>query len=423
MRIAVVGAGISGLACAYELKRAGFDVDVFEKNAIGGRVITDRRKGFVVDLGANFVCPDSVWVPYYCKSLGVPLKRIPWSSKRVRYKGGYITSSPLGALRLRVHWITAVKLMFKHWGECKSLYDLNLSSPRLDHLRADVIAKSLGSDFQEYVANPPLEGLMFSSCRYQSGTLLLNMIKQAFFVTGRARYHFNGMNNLAQGFAKHLLIQHREITQVKVTSKGVRVSGKNFRKGYDTVVLACPQAKKVFRGTRKQRELLEGMQYTKSIIVAYQAPSDLLRSLSVLFVPSKENKVIAICTNEGRKMKGKKSILGIALHDATARKWRTLSDNEILKRVRRELKKVIPSIDVNQLKDHLVHHWDYALPRYTPEHVARVRKFWADGQGENGVYFCGDYMNTPFIEGSLICGRKVAAMITKKFSEHSAKHI
>ena len=32
--IAVIGAGISGLTCAYELQRAGFDVEIFEKNAL-----------------------------------------------------------------------------------------------------------------------------------------------------------------------------------------------------------------------------------------------------------------------------------------------------------------------------------------------------------------------------------------------------
>jgi len=38
-RIAVIGAGLSGLGCAYELKRKGYQVDLFEKrNYLGGRV-------------------------------------------------------------------------------------------------------------------------------------------------------------------------------------------------------------------------------------------------------------------------------------------------------------------------------------------------------------------------------------------------
>src|SRR5687767_5840523 len=40
-RVVVVGAGFSGLAAAYELSRAGYDVTVVEaRNRVGGRVIS-----------------------------------------------------------------------------------------------------------------------------------------------------------------------------------------------------------------------------------------------------------------------------------------------------------------------------------------------------------------------------------------------
>ncbi|MBD0671413.1 flavin monoamine oxidase family protein [Streptomyces sp. CBMA156] len=53
-RVAVIGAGIAGLVCAYELQRRGFDVVVYERaNRPGGRVRTHRFwDGTHVDLGA-----------------------------------------------------------------------------------------------------------------------------------------------------------------------------------------------------------------------------------------------------------------------------------------------------------------------------------------------------------------------------------
>ncbi|HJD84694.1 FAD-dependent oxidoreductase [Kitasatospora aureofaciens] len=53
-RVAVIGAGIAGLVCAYELERRGFDVVVHERsNRPGGRVRTHRFwDGTHVDLGA-----------------------------------------------------------------------------------------------------------------------------------------------------------------------------------------------------------------------------------------------------------------------------------------------------------------------------------------------------------------------------------
>ena len=55
-RVAVIGAGVSGLAAAQALSAAGREVTVFEaRNRIGGRVWTDGRLGLPLDLGASWI--------------------------------------------------------------------------------------------------------------------------------------------------------------------------------------------------------------------------------------------------------------------------------------------------------------------------------------------------------------------------------
>ena len=50
--VVVVGAGVSGLACALELRRLGREVVVLEaSDAVGGRVRSDRVDGFTLDRG------------------------------------------------------------------------------------------------------------------------------------------------------------------------------------------------------------------------------------------------------------------------------------------------------------------------------------------------------------------------------------
>ena len=53
-RVVVVGAGISGLTCAYRLQRSGLDVIVLESSdAAGGVIQTDNEHGFLCEVGPN----------------------------------------------------------------------------------------------------------------------------------------------------------------------------------------------------------------------------------------------------------------------------------------------------------------------------------------------------------------------------------
>lgn len=58
MKVGIVGAGISGLAAARELNRAGHEVVVWERqNEVGGRVETMEVDGYVFDTGATSIAP------------------------------------------------------------------------------------------------------------------------------------------------------------------------------------------------------------------------------------------------------------------------------------------------------------------------------------------------------------------------------
>lgn len=56
MQIAIIGAGVAGLAAGQELVLAGHTVTVFEKSrGLGGRVTTRRAEGFAIDHGAQLM--------------------------------------------------------------------------------------------------------------------------------------------------------------------------------------------------------------------------------------------------------------------------------------------------------------------------------------------------------------------------------
>jgi len=52
--VAIVGAGVAGLTAAYRLKRHGVRVVVYESgDRVGGAIRTERRDGYLADLGPS----------------------------------------------------------------------------------------------------------------------------------------------------------------------------------------------------------------------------------------------------------------------------------------------------------------------------------------------------------------------------------
>ena len=87
-RIIVIGAGLAGLSCAYELDQAGFNVMVIEaRSRPGGRVNTYRdpfSNNLYAEMGAEYVDSTDIHVQEYCKKFN--LKVLPAK----QYDGVYV---------------------------------------------------------------------------------------------------------------------------------------------------------------------------------------------------------------------------------------------------------------------------------------------------------------------------------------------
>ncbi|MED6134983.1 Acyl-coenzyme A oxidase 2, variant 2 [Stylosanthes scabra] len=85
-RVAVVGAGVSGLAAAYTLKSHGLDVTVFEaEGRAGGRLKSVSHDGLVWDEGANTMTESEVEVKGLIEALGLQEKQQFPKSQYKRY--------------------------------------------------------------------------------------------------------------------------------------------------------------------------------------------------------------------------------------------------------------------------------------------------------------------------------------------------
>jgi len=98
-RIIVVGAGLAGLSCAYELDQAGFNVILIEaRSRPGGRVRTYRdpfADNLYAEMGAEYVDSTDMYVKEYCKKFD--LKVLPAK----QYDGVYVRGQRLTMEGLR----------------------------------------------------------------------------------------------------------------------------------------------------------------------------------------------------------------------------------------------------------------------------------------------------------------------------------
>jgi renalase len=95
MAVVVVGAGLSGVACAVELVLAGVPVRVLERaHAVGGRMASPRIEGRPVDLGAAYF---TVRDPEFARVVGrwehAGLSR-PWTSELAVLADGQRSGAP-----------------------------------------------------------------------------------------------------------------------------------------------------------------------------------------------------------------------------------------------------------------------------------------------------------------------------------------
>ncbi|MGH7579206.1 MAG: FAD-dependent oxidoreductase, partial [Gemmatimonadales bacterium] len=95
--VAVVGAGVAGLTAAYRLKRRGIRVVVYEaSDRAGGVILTERREGYLAELGPNSLTAGAGALAEVLSQLGLDASRV--EAQREARKRYIVRKSKLVAL-------------------------------------------------------------------------------------------------------------------------------------------------------------------------------------------------------------------------------------------------------------------------------------------------------------------------------------
>jgi protoporphyrinogen/coproporphyrinogen III oxidase len=428
MKVAVIGAGISGLTAALRLQSSGHQVQVFEADSHpGGRMWTRSVGGFSVDVGAHMLLDCFERTRALVDELGLGdswFEVVAGAGGGVLHDHELASFSPKNAfdvlryrglsLRGRFRVLLAFLRAARHDGDL-DFFDLSVGDDALDHEDCDAFARrNLGDEATDYIVDCFIRTFHFHGARKMSAkyleALLALLLSQRGFEVCALRGH---MKALPEAMAARLRVHYGvEVAQVTPLSEGVQVVSAHGSQRYDAVVLATPAevARALLRApTPRQREVLEHACSSRTALCVFRVPTELAGTFEGVWVPFVESTLISGLANDAcmGTQRGEWTLFSVWLHEEAAEELWERPDEALLAVVLEELNRLFPRYrgDLHPLH---VERWRHALPVYGVGQVSRVRAFWERGQGEGGIWLCGDYLNHPWLEGAVRCGEKVA---------------
>lgn len=428
MRVAVVGAGISGLSCAFRLQQQGHDVRVFEAEPeVGGRMNTTHVEGFAVDTGVNLLLANYSRLHALSQELGIADQIFDFHSGaggilRDHELNSFTPSNVFDVLRYRgVSFLSRIRLVLYfirafRFTSSLDFFDLSAGEdPDADRDAYSAASERLGEEVAAYIVDPFVRTFHFHSARQMSMKYFDALVALFLGTHDFKPQGFRGfMQTLPRALEEQLdVATGSPVSLVQPVAAGVDVDGERF----DAAVLAVPAPialAMLAPPTADQLEVLSRTTYAPTLSVAFRCPLSVAEDFEGIWIPYHESGLISECSNETCKGASTETacVINFGLHTEAAAVWLDRSDEDVFAAVSAEWERLFPRY-AGALKGLHVQRWPLAMPIYGPGHVERVRQFWNRSQDDGRVYLCGDYLNHPWVEGSIRCGERVAAMVAE----------
>lgn len=406
MRAAVIGAGLSGLTAAYRLKRAGWEVVVYEaEDEVGGRTKTKRVSGYRYEAGATVIA--RTYDAYFelADELGITTTQAPTIVGT--YRDGRVHTMDLAhmvrsALTTRVlslgAKIKAARILLDIVPAVRKGYldysDLSKAAPIDNESAGDYLRRRLGDEVFAYFGDPLTRSMMMADSDEVSKVEFFSAIMNIF--NSQALTTDGGQGHMPQVLAQHVPVElgHR-VERVVETPDGAEVDGEKFDAAVVTCPLPvahaiCPGHEALLGPLHETLTYTECLHVTVGTTVVPECPAWLV-SLS-----SRDFENVALIVQEHRKGLGR-APEGHGCFDVT---WeadasvlhKDASDEVLGKESMRVLTTVFPELEGSM--DYLdVVRWTYALPRTEIGAYKRIADFNAALDPTSRVQFASDYMS------------------------------
>ena len=427
-KIVVIGAGIAGLACAYYLKKYGYDVTVLEASPqVGGRMATFRCDQYIIDTGAQFLSSGYTHILNLIEELnlnhelaettqiGAIVKNRKIYSLNYHNPFSLLTSGFLSFGQFISLAIGSIKLN----GKTKNLSPGDYSAwHQFDTENAAQWSNAFyGNGITEYLIEPTLEAFYFQSPEETSKALPIGISKFNHFKTITLK---GGINVLPAKLAEKLTVElNSEVLEIIENESNIEIKTRDKSFIADSVVLTVTAdvAKNLYKNPGSVEEKLLATQYSSTVNLAIGLKNKLSQKMNYygIFVPRKERKHIAAIAIESNKHSGRVTdgdLINVMLSGRAGKELIDKDEKEIADKIIDELNDYIPNI-----KEEIIFTKVFCWPKAEPfSYVGRsvlIYEYRKQLRKDKRIFLAGDYMGMPFTEGAAETGIWTAKKINE----------
>lgn len=437
-KIAIVGGGISALACAVNLKEKGFDFTVFEKeDSVGGKLFTEKIGGLTVEGGPDSYLPEKFWSVQLIEKVGLAEEMLCSNDE---FKGTFIHSGgrlhplPEGVILMVPTMIMPLaKSGLISWpGKIRMGMELFVP-PRKDlkdESLAEFVTRRFGRECLEKIAEPLVAGIhtsnpdnmsvlatfpRFVDMERKSGSLIKAMIaamkrmpppnpsatppaqKMTYFMSLK-----EGMQELVHGCMSYIGEERVKtgtaVVSVEKKAGGYRITcDDGATADFDALVLATPSyvTQDILKSVDEELcDRLSAIEWSSSATVSIAFRKDDLKKTLPGFgfiVPRVENRKLNACTWSSIKWSHRappdtfllRSFVGGGHHEELVSR----GDDELLSAIMEELREIIGiSAEPTFYK---VYRWFMGMPKYTVGHLERMAAIEEMLKEHRGLFLIG----------------------------------
>lgn len=432
MKIAIVGGGISGLACAYYLRRGGHDKSVeavvFDPTP-GGLIGSVNIEGCLLETGPESWLASKPWAEQLIRELGMS-DQIAGSNDAQRrtyvLRDGRFLTLPAGlqmVVPTRLSPVLGTELF--GWGTKFRMAAEIFRNPKAlpDRSVSQFVADHFGDEAVDYLAEPLLAGVYGGSPDFLSaasvlpkfvgyeqrfGSAIVGALREKRGPSGQPIFKSlrNGMGSLIDALRERVTVVPDRVESIRLNANWQVFAGGEWQE-FDQVIICCGAnraAPLMNPVDARLGELLASIPHSGSAIWTFgYRREDIGHPLDAFgfLVPRRERGAIMACTWVATKWAGRvpedKAVLRCFSTDAN------ISDHAM----RADLARLM-GVTAEPLFS-LCNRWPDAMPQYTVGHGERVAEIEALVDQIPGLHLAGNAYHGIGIPDCVKSARTVAA--------------